>query len=282
MTDTIFGMDTSRDQAARIMNRWIKSEWLAVEAALYRGKWFDYRFLNPVQATYIYAHEYVKAYRQAFRTNMDYARAEFVKPLDIERLFVEPAAPSRFADETEEKWQKRLKEHAKKVKSHKLRTSGIWRGRQVADAMGMPYKVYLELAFHWALRYWQQANLPRPQQLYSDLIVDRATIDWETRQKDEFFYSTLPQYGNYNYERAMKIIAEQPGLENTALHSQNAHHEWLLEQCKDRVNGYRLLAQMVFRDQVLPLDKVRSRLDTHGFEQVLSHADSKPVIERYN
>ncbi len=280
--NTIFGMDTSRDEAARIMNRWIRTDWLAVEAPLYRGKWFDYRFLNPVQATYLYASEYVIAYRNAFRTNMDSERAQFIKPLDIERLFLEPAPPTRFADEIEEKWEKRLKEHIRKIKAHKLRTSGIWRGRQIADAMGMPYKVYLELAFHWALRYWQQSNLPRPQQLYSDMIVDRATIDWEARQKTEFFYSSLPQYANAAYEDAIEFINGDEKLEGTILQSQNAHHEWLLEQCKERSNGHALLAQMVFHDRILPLDKVKGRLDDHGFEHFMSFAESNPVIARYN
>jgi hypothetical protein len=272
MTEILFGLDTGRDDAARIMNRWIKNEWVAVEAALYRGKWFDYRFLNPVQATFLYAHEYVKAYKRAFATNIDTEQAKFVRPLDVERMFVDPEPKQ---DETEKSFRKRLA-------SHRMRTTGIWRGRMVADAMGMPYEVYLELAFHWTLRYWQQRHLPRPQQLYSDLVVERATIDWEQRQKAQFYYSTLPQYKNEVYREATEFMANNDRLEGTILHTQNQHHDWILDQCKERVNGHALLAQMVFHDRVLPIEKVKAALDEHGFEHFLSLAGSDPVIERYN
>jgi hypothetical protein len=272
MTEAKFGLDTGRDEAARIMNRWIKNEWVTVETALYRGKWFDYRFMNPVQATYLYAHEFVKAYKQAYATNLDSNTARFVKPLDVERMFVEPEPKQ---DETE-------KEFRKRAASHKMRTVGIWRGRMVADAMGMPYPIYLELAFHWTLRYWQQRHLPRPQQLYSDLVVERATIAWEERQQAEFYYSDLPQYKNGLYREASDMIASNDRLDGTILHAQNQHHEWILTQCKDRVNGHALLAQMVFHDEVLPLEKVKAELDDHGFEHFLSFAGSEPVQQRYS
>lgn len=274
MQEALFGLDTSSDDAARIMfgRRWIKSDWIAVEAALYRGKWFDYRFLNPVQATYLYAHQFVKAYRQAFATNIDGAAAKHVRPLDVEKLFVEP---EQAQDETPKNFRKR-------VASHRMRTAGIWRGRMVADAMGMPYDVYLELAFHWTLRYWQQRHLPRPSQLYSDLVVDRATIEWDARQQDQLFYSTLPQYRNEAFAEASELIANNDRFEGTVLHSQNQHHEWILDQCLgERSNGLALLAQVVFRDRVLPIEKVRARLDDHRFERFLSFQHNEPIYERY-
>ncbi|MCK1543281.1 hypothetical protein IVB12_15300 [Bradyrhizobium sp. 179] len=272
MTEALFGLDTGQDDAARIMNRWIKNEWQAVEAALYRGKWFDYRFMNPVQATYLYAHEFVKAYKLAFSVNIDSEQARFVKPLDVERMFVEPEPKQ---DEPEKAFRKR-------AASHKMRTVGIWRGRMVADAMGIPYSVYLELAFHWTLRFWQQRHLPRPQQLYSDLVVDRATIGWEERQSAELFYSTLPQYKNGLYQEAMSMMTGDDSLEGSVLHAQNQHHEWLFAQCENRVNGHELLAQLVFHDQVLPLEKVKARLEDHRFEHFLSFANSEPIIQRYS
>jgi hypothetical protein len=273
MTEALFGLETGQDEAARIMfgNRWIKSDWLAVEAALYRGKWFDYRYLNPVQATYLYAHEFVKAYKQAYSVNIDTGTAQFIKPLNVEKMFV---LPEQKQDETDKAFRKRLS-------SHKMRTVGIWRGRMVADAMGIPYPVYLELAFHWSLRYWQQRHLPRPQQLYSDLVVDRATIAWEERQQAEFYYSALPQYKNGAYLEATRILADAD-IDSSVLHNQNQHHEWIFAQCENRVNGHEILAQMVFHDQVLPLEKVKARLDEHGFERFLSFAGSEPRMQRYS
>jgi hypothetical protein len=187
-------------------------------------------------------------------------------------MFVEPEIKQ---DETEKAFRKR-------AASHKMRTTGIWRGRMVADAMGIPYPVYLEFAFHWSLRYWQQRHLPRPQQLYSDFVVERATISWEERQGAEFFYSDKPQYKNSLYREAAAMMADCRELEGAVLHAQNQHHDWILTQCENRVNGHALLAQMVFHDQVLPLEKVKAHLDDHGFEHFLSYADSEPVLQRYS
>jgi hypothetical protein len=276
MTDAIFGLDTSRDDAARIMNRFIENKWVKIETALFRGKWFDYRFMNPVQATYLYAHEYTKAYKRAFSNNIDSTRADHVKPLNCETLFTVPEITE--ADNTP-----KLIEKKKKAIAYKKRTiAAIWKGRMVADAMGMPYDIFLDRAFHWTLRFWQQAHLPRPSHLYSDLVTDRATIDWETRQKDEFFYSTLPQYKNGAYRETTEFLQNNDRFNGTMLHAQNAHHEWLLDQCMNRRNGHAILAQMVFHDQVLPIEKVEARLDAHGFEHFMSFAESEPVIVRYN
>jgi hypothetical protein len=273
--EAIFGLDTTRDDAARIMNKFIRNDWVAIEAALYRGKWFDYRFLNPVQATYLYANEYIKSFRVHFSKNVDSRAGEDIHPIKLESLFELPDIPNGVSDKVAD-------ELRKKVTRKKMIVSGIWRGRQVADAMGMPYNIYLDRAFYWTLRFWKQRHLPRPQQLYSDLVTDRATIEWETRCKDEFFYSDLPQYKNEAWRETTEFLEQNNRFDGTMLHSQNAHHEWLLDQCKERRDGHALLAQMVFHDELLPIEKVKARLDDHGFEHFMSFAESEPVIQRYN
>lgn len=213
--DTIFGLDLDPDACDAIMAHRNK-DWVEIERALFSGKWFDYRFMHPVHATCIYAHEFAKAYRRYYRMAVDHRRAEHV------RIFKDgdwtQAKPNTIA--------------------------GLWRGRQVADAAGMPYAVYLDQAFDLALRYWKQDHLPRPQQLYSDLITDRIGERWENLQEGILYVSTHPNFHNEFYR---------------GLKAQDDHHEWLMAQAMKRGNMAWLLNRMVYDQQLLPEDKVRAR-----------------------
>lgn len=218
MTDeVVFGVDISRIDADRLASEFIRKDWIEIERALQTGKWFDYRFMNPTAATYLFAHEFTKAYRNAYKRNIDTIRGEFVTPLPAD-LF--------------------------KAKARST-ISGIWRARQVADAMGMPYDVYLSRAYHWGTRFWQQGHLPRAQQIYSELIKDRVAIDWDEYQRSRFYYSSKPHYMTVNYDERVK--------------AQNDHHEHLFEQIARRGNRAALIAQFIYED-LLPIEKINSRL----------------------
>jgi hypothetical protein len=230
-TQQIYGLDVSDSLAILTMRRF-RSEWLSHEPALQFAKWFDYRFLNPVQATYLFAHEYRKAFRDAFAANFDTARAPYVKCF----------------------------KHADLFQCNPQIVTGVWRARQVADAMGMPYGVYLSLAFKWNLRYWKRHTMPRPQNLYSDLVTDRAAIDWAELQTTRLYYSELPYYRNEAY---------------CGHRSQNDHHEWLISQAFKRDNAPRALARLVQED-LLPREKVMGRLD-HLTDEFLHYSNRTPL-----
>jgi hypothetical protein len=233
----IYGLATDAKTSLRLM--WdIRKEWQEVERPLYRGKWFDYRFLNPVQATYLYAHHFEKTYRREYRSNISGRAAEYIRIFKNKDVFLEP----------------------------KAKVSALWRGRQVADAMGMPYDLYLDRAFHWMLRFWNQKHLPRASQLYTDLVTDRTAVDWEARQNDVLIYSKLPQYKNDLY---------------IGTPTQDDHHEWLFGQALRRGNSPRVLAQML-NDNVLPAEKIKARLGDEHFARVVEQAAIEPVAERYN
>lgn len=227
--EMIFGVDADPANADELMNRAVRSEWVQIEGALYTGKWFDYRFMTPVQATYLYAHEYKKAFQRAFRTNISVRTAQFVKPWKSVDVFHEPPQT----------------------------VSGLWRGRQTADAMGMPYDVYLTLAFEWNLRYWRQKYLPRPQQMYSDLVTDRAAESWEEHQGGRLYYSRHENYLNRNY---------------AGLQSQNDHHEWLFLQASKRRDAARTLGQFLVEELIMP-EKIEARYGAGVKERALYFAE---------
>jgi hypothetical protein len=186
--EAVFGVDVSTLDADRLVKTFLKRAYKPdIERALYTGKWFDYRFMNPVAATYQFAHEFKKVYRREFKRNIDSYKGEFITPLPDD-LFNAPATT----------------------------IGGIWRARQIADAMGMPYEIYLDRAYHWALSYWKRKYLPRPCHLYSDLVTDRTAIDWVEHQHTYLYYSKLPQYLNVNYDARVKTLDD--------------HRAWLRDQ----------------------------------------------------
>jgi hypothetical protein len=247
MTEEIFGIDISAMDAARIENRFIRKDWIDIERALMTGKWFDYRFMSPVAATYLFAHEFKKAYKLAYRKNIDTTRGEYVRPLPDDLFDIKGLTTD-------------------KLKSRKRMISGIWRARQVADAMGVPYDIYLASAFHWTLRYWNQNYLPRPQHLYTDLVTDRTAIDWVEHQKVRFHYSKNPGYTNAKY---------------VDLKVQNDHHEYLFEQIANRGNRPELLAAFIDED-LIPLEKINSRLGSEIGQRAAALATNQPAQQRYN
>lgn len=271
MTDEIYGVNTSADDAARLMFTFINNDWIKVETALYTGKWFDYRFLNPVQATYIYAHYFEKFYRAAFASNIDTFKAQYIQPLPEGDWFTMPLRPDGMDDD----------DYAKLVKRRKTLISGLWRGRQIADALGMPYEIYIDRAFHWTLRWWQQRHLPRAHQLYSELATDRAAIDWNDYQSHKLYFSRLPQYGNEAYA-AITAQMQDGDFEGKILQSQNAHHEWLFEQAERRGNAPEVLSRLIFDEKVLPELKARGRLGRDAFMRVLAITDRNPSQLNYN
>ena len=234
MTDeVIFGLDVSRIEADRLALKFIRKDWMEVERALITGKWFDYRFLSPVAATYLFAHEFKKIYRATYKLNVDSERGEHVKPLP-EDLFKAP----------------------------KNVVSGIWRARQVADAMGMPYNVYLGRAYHWSLRYWNHRHLPRPQQLYTDMITDRTAVDWEEIQGARLYYSALPGFKNPLYQ---------------SLKAQDDQHEWLFSQMARRGNSVEIVTRMIEED-LIPIEKLQARLDPEVCAGALASAQQNASL----
>lgn len=108
---------------------------LAEELALSITKWPNYRFLSPLEATRLFHRAYVAGYRQHFGRHFDIEAAPYLRigaRLDFRR-------PNRHLTQ-------------------------LWRARQHADHLGMPYPAYMEFAFDFAARR-QRQQPPQPNQL---------------------------------------------------------------------------------------------------------------------
>ena len=196
---------------------------LEFELGLYATKWFAYRQMTGVEATKAYIEAYGKVYKDIYAREIDYARAEHVKPYAIDRVM---AGLLQDDPKTKRVWK------------------GCWRGRQVADFLGMPYEIYLDMAFTYRMRRWQRSYMPQPQHLFHEYDVEKIQARWEELQQTSLFTCDLPAYSGQNYQ---------------GIGYQNDYHEWLLKQAMHRADPAEFLHRFISNDQ-LPLDKVRSRI----------------------
>jgi hypothetical protein len=125
---------------------------LAKEAELMSVKWFDYRRLHPMQATYYFVKCYTDAYRDFCRKAINAETAPYVRA---------------------------IKQHDFLEAKEKL---SFWRMRQLCDRMGMRYDFFLSFAMSWLHKMIGDGKVypPRPSQIMNneDLIAS-AMLAWE-------------------------------------------------------------------------------------------------------
>ena len=211
----------------------IASEILAHEKYLFTCKWFDYRFMTPFEATMTYVDAFAAVSRRIYKRELDRGRADHIRipsSMHYQRLFVANAMTQK----------------------DKARFTGYWRARQVADALCMPYDLFIDEAITARMRRWQRTYLPHPQQLYSEFVVEKVQARWEEMQRARNHFPEHHAFMVQNYRGAP---------------AQNDVHEYLFGQAESGGNRIKQICTFVQRD-LLPLEKVKARLTPSDFERV--------------
>lgn len=221
-----------------IVSNFIKTEFQEFDRMGWGLKWFDYRHMTTLQATHAYMEAYAGVYKRIYAREFDRDRAEHIKPLNFD-LIMSALRPGAQADE-------------KKITKAKKQLVGCWRGRQVADMLGMPYDVYLDCVMTYRMRAWQQNQMPQPQQLYHRIDVEKTAERWEELQASRLFLAEHSAYLVENYQD---------------LPQQNDYHEWLFKQAKLRANPAEFIGRFI-EEHLLPIDKVKARTDLPPWEMI--------------
>lgn len=211
----------------------------ALELGLFTAKWFDYRHLTPLKATIHYIDCYAKVYRQKYEEHFDAITAEVIATDTFEKLLLALDDP-------------------KKATKTRGKISSYWRGRQFADAIGIPYDLYIDLAMDFRLRYWKQRYLPKPGHLYGDMVLEKVQSRWHEIQTGRLYLAENPLFRATSYQ---------------GLPDQDSYHEWIFYQSTLRNEPERFLARMIKQNE-LPKEKAEARLMPSDFqilEQYLSH-----------
>lgn len=177
------------------------------ESMLMQSKWFDYRLMHPMQATYYFMELYDQAYKNFFRKAISMEKAPFVRVIKEKDFLLS---------------RERL---------------SFWRLRRLADQLGMRYDFFLTFAMSHKYRMMAGGRVipPRPSQIYSDELVDDALLAWEElgQSRTQFAQDEYFKIANFNgdivqkdYEQSiMKAIglkrAPQYAL-SVAIYAENA------------------------------------------------------------
>lgn len=229
-----------------LAHTFIPKELLERDLPLYDQKWFDYRMMTPVQATHAYMIEYAKVYRRIYAREFDFERAEHLTPISFDAILAVLNSAGRNRHPDNEKKAKNAYAKAKRA------FTGCWHGRQIADFLCMPYAEYIDMAFTFRMRAWQQPTMPQPCQLYRDIEVEKIVVRWEEMREQRIHVAEHSAYMVQNY---------------AGLKHQNDYHEYLFEMAMKRADPAGYLADFVNNDR-LPLSKVKARLEPAMFLRV--------------
>jgi len=194
------------------------------ETELYTTKWFDYSFLTPTKATELFRIEYSKAYKLGWGMYQDTNEAEFKSGLFEMPKFRKPSDKDT-------------------IKLKREYTS-LWRARQSADLLGVPYDFLIRETIDALMASGHCHTMPRPNQiagaLTDEAIRNRVKQQWTDWAAFNFssMISRLPQYMDHAYR---------------GLHAQDAHRDWVVERLGD---GHpRNVGRACYIFQTLPEDR---------------------------
>lgn len=133
------------------------------EAWLMGRRWFDYRDMHPVAATYLYAHHYLEQTRKFYMQCIDARTVNEARAFTPDDIFMSRDLTS------------------------------MWLARRSADSMGIPYPFILQFAQDRFLSRLQ-SRFPRPNQLYGEEFEIDVDAAWKQRLGIQLTYSTQPRF----------------------------------------------------------------------------------------
>lgn len=174
MNDTLlhdfFGSDLTEDDMERLALERVNRACLKREADLFATKWFDYRRMHHVKATYLFAEFFRRAIQAAVRRYDDMEKAPFVKGHRGDDILA-----LRKADIT-----------------------GFWKARQAFDERGIPYGVGLAFAMSYCFSY-NRKYTPRPAHLYHPEMLAELEHHWTVMQRARIYAACDPWFGLDQY-----------------------------------------------------------------------------------
>lgn len=177
------------------------------ESQLMMRRWFDYRFMSPVEATMIFGQHYVAGLRRYVRRNFDVGLAEKVS-------VIKGAIPAARAP-----WYTEL-----------------WRARARTDEMFVPYDLLVDFSFDFASRrkrYWTM----RPGQLHASKKNGeawRALFDEHVEDVLPLRMKSVAEIPHYRAENYIGL-PPQEHFRELMISEMRHEHRPLVDQIVDRV-----------------------------------------------
>lgn len=175
-----------------------------VEPELMNLKWFDYRLMHPMMATYYFYHEYKKSYKEFWRENINVESSDFAKPNKGGDDFIE------FRE-----------------------ARAIWRLRQKADALGIKYDFFTRSLFKKSkpMLFRGRVVAPRPSMLSSDELITDVYKNWCLLKREKMIFSELDFFKVKNYTQNIAQNAHENAVIEFIKQRPHITQHYLLDAC---------------------------------------------------
>jgi hypothetical protein len=126
----------------------INSEVLRDEPGLAETTWLPYRYMSAFERTELFTREYEAVFKRLHAQYKDYHKAAGMQPVALEF-----------------------------VRNARGEMTSLWKARQYADALGVPYSIFIHTSMDVAInRHYQK--VPRPNQLCRPWQVEAVQVAW--------------------------------------------------------------------------------------------------------
>lgn len=145
------------------------------EPELMQSKWFDYRLMHPMMATYYFYSIYQRCYKEFWKKNVNVESYHFVKANKKSDDFLD--------------FKERL---------------SVWRLRQKADKLGIKYDFFIRelLNLSKAMYFNGRIVVPRPSMLNNDELILSVYALWHEYKCNRLLFSELSFFKSENYCRS--------------------------------------------------------------------------------
>lgn len=205
-----------------------------IETELMTTKWFDYRLMHPMYATYYFYHLFVKEYQAFIAKHINFESAPFIFPFkgDARRDFLRA--------------------------TEKL---SIWRLRQKADMLGIRYDFFLKTAFNKIYRMIAGGRVvpPRPAMLGKEDLLAEIHNEWSDMCKASLQIACSPYFHVSNFDNSL---------------IQRDHERFVLSQVAQRSVPYYSLSACLHDYEVISIEAALQSFDQQTVDLAINHSIS--------
>jgi hypothetical protein len=219
-------------EECRMLRQYLDPKRIAEERDLDGKAWFAYGYLTPMQRNELYTQEYVAAFRDLFPTLSGHPSKAPYNPVNSDFVRNTPDI-----------------------------MSALNRGRQCADAVGLPYRIYCRAVMRALMMKQRHHNMPRPNQLAGDEAVTLAM------QKQEELLRSLDRDDHFGGDTDPRLRADRYRGDPVQISALDA----LERQVSNAQRGYgRVLLGQYLRDGFISEQEARDRFGDTKVDRVLA------------
>lgn len=202
------------------------------ETELMTTKWFDYRLMHPMYATYYFYHLYVKEFQAFWRKAINFEAAEFIYPFKGDGRLDFMKAREKLS---------------------------IWRLRQKADLLGIRYDFFLKTAFNKIHRMQAGGRIipPRPAMFNNEELLAEIVNEWSAMCKASLQFACSPYFQVINFNNSL---------------IQREHEQFVMRQVEQRTIPYYSLSSCLHQYEIVSIEAALQRFEPQTVQLAINES----------